>query len=102
MHAPLRSVRCCAGIVVAKLFVMPVFALGLCLLINKSIGDDGSGWFGIKDPYDQVRPTIRALSPTHPGDTVHVIRTCCPSRIIQKVPTSARAVEAVGRRHRII
>jgi hypothetical protein len=42
------------GIVVAKMLLMPTFAAGLMLLINATIGDEGSRLLPIDDPYDQV------------------------------------------------
>jgi hypothetical protein len=46
--------RCNVGIVVAKMLLMPTFAAGLMLLINATIGDEGSRLLPIDDPYDQV------------------------------------------------
>jgi predicted permease len=46
--------RCNVGIVVAKMVVMPMFGLGFCLLLDRTIGDEGLGWIQLDDPYDFV------------------------------------------------
>ena len=47
-------VRANVGIVIAKMIVMPAFGLGFCLLLDKTLGDDGARVIGLRDPYDAV------------------------------------------------
>ncbi|KAL1507342.1 hypothetical protein AB1Y20_008188 [Prymnesium parvum] len=47
-------VRCNVGIVVAKMVVMPALAVALMVTLDKTLGDDGSGYLPFKDPFDEV------------------------------------------------
>lgn len=46
--------RCNVGIVVAKMLVMPTFAVGLMVLVDRTLGDGGGSFLPLNDPYDEV------------------------------------------------
>jgi len=43
--------RCCVGVVVAKMVVMPIFACALCLFLDRTFQDSLAVF---EDPYDQI------------------------------------------------
>ena len=46
--------RCNVGIIIAKMLLMPAFAIGLMLLVDATLGDEGVRLLPLNDPYDQV------------------------------------------------
>jgi predicted permease len=46
---------CSGAIVFTKLFLMPAFCVGFCVLMDRTLGSDGGlGWIRLKDPYDET------------------------------------------------